>query len=880
MARPGSAGGGGGLAGNVGASGGALARPSSASGSNRRRSSSVKHLKSSQANLAGNATSMEKIAGGGVLGASMGSKRGSRMLDAVTAAELAASRNSINGGHLDVHGDVPSSDPSQHSDEPPISASQQLHQQQQALEEAARKEEEERRRVVAAMFEAKIAALPLPVDILRAGLSCLGPCPDPSQGGRHVYLKLSLPNMGLANIEMLRKYIYIQNLELPGNSITVQLDLSNNRLTKTLGDDILNPPPYNLQQVDLSRNQIVNMGDWSAHSLVNNGITRIEGLEGLPLIALDLRSNRIRSLQGLETLYNLEELYLSHNAIQNFAHFNPESHKDSLRVLDLTANLIDDPYSITILKDCVMLRELMLRKNPLVVGARRKMPPQSPALPPSRFWDTLAMGKSKHEQGLMSIVNGPAGRGNGGLAMHAYQKPSKITPTPPGTMHAQNAQNDIIIYRLWIAFSLPHLTVLDGLPLSPKEKVAALNRYDPPPQVIASVQHAVMLTKQIKLYAKIRAVDLLRCNKLRPIVLCGSNGAGKREEMEEMIENGRFVEIVTLFGNMYGTSLDAIDKVTEEGKVCILHLQMEGVLALKRSHLRPRYVHIKVTSPETLEQRVRQRLKSAGGGREAEVGKQVEGANTTVSQFDLRLSQTVKGPPTPGVDPKVEVTINQQNKSISVSGERRSVHAVEGANTLSDVGVARNNVGIAMPPATPQLNPLLPGRFSVGTRPATQITPEDNGGRLQNSEVQQRPRSSTTSTARLEIPASDQLQEDTSDLETALVNVHLTGTKNGDNAAGGGTGTAVRVAETHDQDNSRQVGNPEQTLLVQFNENRAMQDDVMLFGSLRNQNASDATMRGDGDEPNLSVNDNLDQAYMELKKVCLRWYEEGQREEE
>lgn len=48
-----------------------------------------------------------------------------------------------------------------------------------------------------------------------------------------------------------------------------------------------------------------------------------------------------------------------------------------------------------------------------------------------------------------------------------------------------------------------------------------------------------------------------------------------RHEMEAMIEAGKFVEVVSLFGNMYGTSVEAVDKVTEEGKVCIMDLEIE-----------------------------------------------------------------------------------------------------------------------------------------------------------------------------------------------------------------------------------------------------------------------------------------------------------------
>ncbi|KAJ3114620.1 hypothetical protein HDU96_001874 [Phlyctochytrium bullatum] len=208
--------------------------------------------------------------------------------------------------------------------------------------------------------------------------------------------------------------------------------------------------------------------------------------------------------------------------------------------------------------------------------------------------------------------------------------------------------------RLLLLYRLPRLTILDSLPVTCEEKVAALNRHSPPSFVTASLDHAKLIQRQIRQYAKIKAVDLVRAHRLRPLVMCGPNGVGKRTltrrllaefphiygcavshttreprpgeedgvnywfvkggraEMEMRVEKGEFLEVVDLFGVMYGTSLEAIDKVTEEGKVCIMDLEIEGVLALKRSHLKPYYIFITVPSLDVLQQRLEARmLKSA-----------------------------------------------------------------------------------------------------------------------------------------------------------------------------------------------------------------------------------------------------------------------------
>ncbi|KAJ3300868.1 hypothetical protein HDU76_005994 [Blyttiomyces sp. JEL0837] len=442
--------------------------------------------------------------------------------------------------------------------------------------------------------------------------------------------------MGLSDVSFLQGYEYLQTLDLSGNNLTdisclgvmrylVRLNVSNNKLQKVVGFE---PPPFNLQEIDFSRNQIQEIGDLSAHrflkavcldrnliheisglsqcwhlthlSIAQNGISVIENIDNLPIKYLDLSSNRIRSLSGIESLLSLEELKLSHNSIETLCGIHA-GHK-YLRRLDLESNQIDDPDEINQLQCLPFLTELVLKRNPLTVA---------PAL---------------------------------------TSTPTAVATAAGGDVAALGI--GIGSYRLSTAFKLQALTVLDGLPLSYEEKVAAINMYDPPPCVVASVQHAVMVQKQARLYAKIKAEDLMRATRLRPIVLCGPNGVGKRTltarllkefphiyglsvshttrkprpgeelgvhyhfvskpEMERMVEEGKFIEVVTLFGVMYGTSMDAIDKVTEGGKVCVMDLELEGVLALKRSHLKPRYIFITVPSLDVLKRRLEGRLRSLG----------------------------------------------------------------------------------------------------------------------------------------------------------------------------------------------------------------------------------------------------------------------------
>ncbi|KAF2894850.1 hypothetical protein ILUMI_11320 [Ignelater luminosus] len=78
-------------------------------------------------------------------------------------------------------------------------------------------------------------------------------------------------------------------------------------------------------------------------------------------------------------------------------------------------------------------------------------------------------------------------------------------------------------------------------------------------------------------------------------------------KMEDEIATGKFIESATFSGNMYGTSKAAIQNVCEQGKVCVLDIDVQGVKQVKNTILRPWYIFIKPPSIKSLEQRLRSR---------------------------------------------------------------------------------------------------------------------------------------------------------------------------------------------------------------------------------------------------------------------------------
>ncbi|XP_040355301.1 guanylate kinase isoform X1 [Ixodes scapularis] len=80
-----------------------------------------------------------------------------------------------------------------------------------------------------------------------------------------------------------------------------------------------------------------------------------------------------------------------------------------------------------------------------------------------------------------------------------------------------------------------------------------------------------------------------------------------RDEMEQAIEAGEFIEYTEFSGNLYGTSKKSVRDVQDQGRICILDIEIEGVKNIKNTDLNPRYIFIKPPSMKALEERLRGR---------------------------------------------------------------------------------------------------------------------------------------------------------------------------------------------------------------------------------------------------------------------------------
>jgi guanylate kinase len=99
------------------------------------------------------------------------------------------------------------------------------------------------------------------------------------------------------------------------------------------------------------------------------------------------------------------------------------------------------------------------------------------------------------------------------------------------------------------------------------------------------------------------------------------------DEFVTRIEAGGFLEHVTFVGGRYGTLASEIDRIGEEGRICILELEIEGALRVQAEVAASITLFIAADVPE-LERRLRARATESSG----EIGQRIELARWQLEQ--------------------------------------------------------------------------------------------------------------------------------------------------------------------------------------------------------------------------------------------------------
>ncbi|KAM9028842.1 leucine-rich repeat and guanylate kinase domain-containing protein isoform 2-T2 [Ara ararauna] len=439
-------------------------------------------------------------------------------------------------------------------------------------------------------------------DTVAEGLHKLG---RSATGIEYVYLNLSLSGRELSDISILSRYVHLQKLELSSNKINdlscvshmpylLELNASNNELTTYFGFK----PPKNLKEVDFSYNQIPKMKNLSAYqsltklsldfnnieeiqglgkchslthlSLSHNRLVAVGGLENLPIKILNLSSNQIEKITGLDSLKTLQTLDLSSNKIASLEGLKGH---DLLEVINLEDNQIAELRELEHIEDLPLLRVLNLLKNPV------------------------------------------------------------------------QEQAD---YWLSVIFMLLQLTELDLKKISVKEKVAAVNKYDPPPEVVAAKDHMTHVMRGMMQPQKIFDSTLPCLDAPYPmLVLAGPVACGKRElthkicrqfnnffrygpchttreayfgeenrldyyfvtqeAFDKMVKMGQFIATYKYNGYYYGLARDTIESIAREGLATCVDLELEGLRSLKNTYFKPRCILLVPLSKGKYEEHLRRK---------------------------------------------------------------------------------------------------------------------------------------------------------------------------------------------------------------------------------------------------------------------------------
>ncbi|XP_074880692.1 leucine-rich repeat and guanylate kinase domain-containing protein isoform X2 [Buteo buteo] len=401
-------------------------------------------------------------------------------------------------------------------------------------------------------------------DTVAEGLHKLG---RSAPGVEYVYLNLSLSGRELSDISILSRYVHLQKLELSYNKINdlscishmphlLELNASNNELTTYF----VFKPPKNLKEVDFSYNQIPKMQDLSAY-------------QSLTILLLDY--NNIEEIRGLEKCHSLTHLSLSHNrliAISGLENL-------PIRILNLSSNQIE---KITGLDSLKTLQKLDLSSNKI----------------------TSLEGLEKHD--LLEMINLEDNQ----IAELRELEYIEDLPLLRVLNLLKNPVQEQRDYWLLVIFMVLQLTELDLKKISVEEKVAAVNKYDPPPEVVAARDHMTHVMYSMLQPQRIFDSTLPSLDAPYPmLVLVGPLACGKRELTHKICRqfNNFFrygpchTTRAAYFGeenrlDYYFVSQEAFDKMVNT-----------GVRSLKNTYFKPRYILLVPMNKEKYEGHLRRK---------------------------------------------------------------------------------------------------------------------------------------------------------------------------------------------------------------------------------------------------------------------------------
>ncbi|CAH1971170.1 unnamed protein product [Acanthoscelides obtectus] len=409
----------------------------------------------------------------------------------------------------------------------------------------------------------------------------------------YAYVKLSLEAKELTDITAIKKYHFIQYLDLSFNKLTTlqplgdlpflqYLYVSHNELENLLDFKA----PFYLTYVNFSYNHVKKMPDlkdfWSlVHlDLCFNEIEKIEGIESLRFLShLDLSHNKIQVVEnisnlrlqtllirsnmidtieeegkgvGISTLHLIRTIDLTYNNISSLRYFEGCY---NLETLIIAANKISSLTDIYCLRSLIHLRSLDIRDNPIC------------CLP---YCMSMCYRTLEHLHEL-----------NGDEVTAKKRVMSKFTPNVEYTLRARLDRMELLLLEQMnqpmigahvvpCDFPPPPIILLAGPPGSRKKEIAfefAMKN----PKAVLGVSHT---TRQ----RNAEEVDG------RHYYFVDEN------KFDYLLKHGEFMTVSESYGFRYGISFRELAKATTENKVLVFYTDLSAALMLKLMNMCPKIV--------------------------------------------------------------------------------------------------------------------------------------------------------------------------------------------------------------------------------------------------------------------------------------------------
>ena len=106
-----------------------------------------------------------------------------------------------------------------------------------------------------------------------------------------------------------------------------------------------------------------------------------------------------------------------------------------------------------------------------------------------------------------------------------------------------------------------------------------------------------------------------------------------REEFEQMVKEGKFLEHAEVFGNYYGTARHSLDDARKQGHDLLLDIDVQGAAQVRSSMPEAVSIFVLPPTPKVLRTRLRNRSRAEGVVNEAELYRRLSEASKEIENY-------------------------------------------------------------------------------------------------------------------------------------------------------------------------------------------------------------------------------------------------------